>query len=274
MNRSKYIFSMKELRGITGLSRTRIIELEKEGILTPVTVNPETGYRYYDITCATRIRQYQMFREYGLSQKEIKDLLNGDLPTGQLILDITQKIEHLTHLRDELQIRENRMFHNTFSFVTLPSVTCFCRTGTMKSVRDTEIFSWRLGEELIKRGYAHCPTEPLFSIRKDTDKINETNLDAPFTVKVCLPIQSKYSGTAAEIETFPETFAFSMLCYTDYANVAQGYLTLWNEVRRRKLTVTGEARGIGLVAPYTNLDLPDSEYVYRFAVPVEKPAED
>lgn len=189
-------------------------------------------------------------------------------------MDITAKINHLTHLRDELQIRESRVFHNTFSFITLPSVTCFCKEGTMKSVLDTEMLAWQAGEELIRRGYTHFPDEPLFSVQKDTDKINEKNLDEPFVVKVCLPIQPKYKGLDDEIETFPETYAFSMLCYTDYANVARGYMELWNEVRRRGLTVTGEARGIGLVAPYTNLDLPDSEYVYRFAIPVEKLGED
>lgn len=270
MSHSIYTFSIKELTKVSGLSRSTIMTLEKEGIIVPIEVNPATGYRYYDITSVTKLRNYKRLREYGMSRKEIKDYIKGQIPDEELIYDIDFKINHLKHFRDELEIKKSRKFHCMFSFEELPAVTCFCKEGVMNSVRDTEIFSWRLGEEMIRRGYEDYPSEPLFSIRRDTDKLNEDNVDEPFSVKVCIPVHPKYKGVSEDIELIPGTYAFTMLCYADYNNVARGYIRLWDEIKSRSLKPVGDARGIALVAPYTNLDLPDSEYVYRLAVPVEQ----
>lgn len=50
---------------------------DKVGILSPVYVNPETGYRYYDVQQCLVFHMIQHHKALNMSLKEIKEILDG-----------------------------------------------------------------------------------------------------------------------------------------------------------------------------------------------------
>ena len=56
---NRALFSIKEMCEICGISRASLLRLEEDGFLLPYRVNPDTGYRYYDMQNVTAVGQYQ-----------------------------------------------------------------------------------------------------------------------------------------------------------------------------------------------------------------------
>ena len=51
---------------------------EKEGLLKPVFIDQNTGYRYYETSQLVEISKIISLRQAGISIKEIKKILNGE----------------------------------------------------------------------------------------------------------------------------------------------------------------------------------------------------
>lgn len=71
---------MYKIGDFSSMSKTTIKTLryyEKEGLLKPVYVDLNTGYRYYDTSQLMEISKIISLRQIGLSIKDIKNILNG-----------------------------------------------------------------------------------------------------------------------------------------------------------------------------------------------------
>ena len=71
---------MYKIGDFSSMSKTTIKTLryyEKEGLLKPVYVDLNTGYRYYETSQLIIISKIISLRQIGLSIKDIKDVLNG-----------------------------------------------------------------------------------------------------------------------------------------------------------------------------------------------------
>ena len=71
---------MYKIGDFSSMSKTTIKTLryyEKEGLLTPVYIDQNTGYRYYESSQLIDISKIISLRQIGLSIKEIKKVLDG-----------------------------------------------------------------------------------------------------------------------------------------------------------------------------------------------------
>ena len=71
---------MYKIGDFSSMSKTTIKTLryyEKEGLLTPVYIEQNTGYRYYESSQLIDISKIISLRQIGLSIKEIKKVLDG-----------------------------------------------------------------------------------------------------------------------------------------------------------------------------------------------------
>ena len=71
---------MYKIGDFSSMSKTTIKTLryyEKEGLLKPVYVDLNTGYRYYETSQLMEISKIISLRQIGLSIKDIKNILNG-----------------------------------------------------------------------------------------------------------------------------------------------------------------------------------------------------
>ena len=71
---------MYKIGDFSSMSKTTIKTLryyEKEGLLMPVYIEQNTGYRYYESSQLIDISKIISLRQIGLSIKEIKKVLDG-----------------------------------------------------------------------------------------------------------------------------------------------------------------------------------------------------
>lgn len=57
---------------------------DETGLLTPAQTDPQTGYRFYDVTQLTRLHRLVALRELGFGLGQIRPLLDEELPTVEL----------------------------------------------------------------------------------------------------------------------------------------------------------------------------------------------
>ena len=55
----RVLFSMKEITNACGVSRSTLLRMEEDGFLKPYKIDPESGYRYYDLQNVAAVGQYQ-----------------------------------------------------------------------------------------------------------------------------------------------------------------------------------------------------------------------
>lgn len=96
---------MAKLRNI---STETLRHYDRIGLLKPVYVDPDTGYRYYSITQYEKIGTIRELKNLGMSLSEIKDYFNNrSVETSRALLaeqkqKIDSQIEHLIRLRQEI----------------------------------------------------------------------------------------------------------------------------------------------------------------------------
>lgn len=69
--------SINTLAKHCNLSRATLLRMEEAGLLTPAYKDPESGYRYYDISNLDRVISIINYQNIGLSKKEIADIFNN-----------------------------------------------------------------------------------------------------------------------------------------------------------------------------------------------------
>lgn len=95
---------------------------DREGLLKAQEVDPESGYRYYHILQSARIDLIQNMKMYGLTLKQIKDMLeNDDVDVIRRKLetqfgDIDRRLQQLSQVRSAL----SRVLDNYKKYEVLP----------------------------------------------------------------------------------------------------------------------------------------------------------
>ncbi len=103
-----------EVAEITGLPVKTIRYYEEIGLLTPTVERSPTRYRLFHLDVLNRLAFIKRAQALGLALHEIKHILTihdqGELPCGEVkqhlqekVADITQQIEELQTLKQELQ---------------------------------------------------------------------------------------------------------------------------------------------------------------------------
>lgn len=64
---------------------------EKKGIIVPVRIDPETGYRYYSADQVQQIDALLELKALGFSLSEIKSIMSGGTTNDQFIAALAQK---------------------------------------------------------------------------------------------------------------------------------------------------------------------------------------
>lgn len=119
-------YNVKEFAGLCGVTPRTLKYYEEMGIFAPASVS-NNGYRLYDIRQLDEISAIRLFREHGLSLKEIREMLSGDdlesvlkrLKKQQEILD--GKLEELKrqqyYVAHTLQLVQTAAEHMDIPFV-------------------------------------------------------------------------------------------------------------------------------------------------------------
>ncbi len=79
-----------EIADFFGVSRKAIRLYEKKGIIKPVEVDAQNGYRYYSAAQVQQLNALLELKSLGLSLEEIKSVLDGET-TKEKLSDVLEK---------------------------------------------------------------------------------------------------------------------------------------------------------------------------------------
>lgn len=69
-----------QMAKLNRISQQTLRLYDREGLLTPATIDRHTGYRYYDIIQSARLDMIQYMKDYGMTLKQIRQLLDENDP--------------------------------------------------------------------------------------------------------------------------------------------------------------------------------------------------
>lgn len=265
---NRRLFSISEMAHACGVSRTTLIRMEKDGFMKPYLIDPDSGYRYYDLQNVTAVGQYQRLQETGLSRKEIADLYYERVDSRKFLEEQRQKLSRLQSFLDEYELRHDHSKSFSFSFVTLPAVTCYCTDITARFPEEMATLSYLAHERCVAEGYQVIGSKPLFGIPEEQFPrmaYDGTELHS----LICIPVVPG-SGPEHKLRFFPASEAFTILGFGHFSIVSDLWDRLWAEFDEQGLEASGPARFISLVGPYAGAHYKPEDFCYECVVPIKE----
>ena len=265
---NRWLFTIKEMTQACGVSRTTLIRMEEDGFLKPYRVDPDSGYRYYDLQNVTAVGQYQRLQEAGLSRKEIADLYYERVDSGKFLEAQRHKLNRLQRLLDEYELRHDRSKAFSVSYVTLPAVTCYCTELTAFFPEEVATLSFLAHEKCVAEGYRMLGSEPLFGIPHEPfPRMAYDGTEHRSTL--CIPVVPD-AGPSPRLRFFSATEALFILGFGHFSIVPELWDRLWAELDARGLEASEPARFIALVAPYAGAHYRPEDYCYECVIPIKE----
>lgn len=265
------LYSIREAAAICGCSRANLLKLEELDFLVPRETNESTHYRYYDTNNIMKVGRYQMFRELGMSQRDILAYYDGTLARDALIAKMRSRFEWLRRCIDELELHCSERGSVTFDYVELPSMTCYTFPCAIRSIRERGAFVHDKISEMMEAGFRPFPMNFLFSVTPDLHGVY-TGMDAePFNAAICLSVWPDTIPDPSKVARVGGCRAFAMTCHGEEGNIIRrGGELLLEEMARRGIAPAGPLYSMGVVGPYYGEEIDPKDYIFRFAIPVEE----
>ncbi len=265
---NRKLFSIKEMCHACGVSRSTLIRLEEDGFLTPYHIDPNTGYRYYDLQNVTAVGQYQRLQEAGLSRKEIADLYFERVDSNEFLRSQRQRLYKLQRFLDEYELRHDHAQNYSFSYITLSAVTCYCEKISISSIEELSTRAFCIHEKCVAEGFRMLGSEPIFGL-PDNSSLKAGSSDFGLNTTLCIPVVPD-SGPDPHLRFFPATEAFSVFAHDDYHSMAKIFDLMQKEIDMRGIELSGPVRFIALVAPYAGAHYKHDDYCYECVIPVRE----
>ncbi len=261
------LFTSAEVCHTCGISKTTLFRLEECGFLKPYYVNPDTGYRYYDLQNITAVGQFQRMQAVGLTKKEITDVYYNRVDGADFLKIQRQKLHRVQRFLDEYECRLTHNSNNPGAFVSLPAVTCYCTKIDASSLEEATKLDYLAHEKCVREGYKMFGREPLFGIIEGRNVLTNCHVSgAQYTL--CIPV-SPDTDPAPNIRFFPETPGFSVIEFGDFSAVPKLEKRFWKEVDRRNLSASEPARFIMHIGSYAGVHYKPEDYCYEYVLPIK-----
>ena len=263
---TKKFFQITEAAHACGVSRSTLMRMEEKGLLTPAYIAPGSGRRYYDNHNVSRILQIEKLKAMGLSAEEIARYFACGGKVSEPLAVLENRLRDLMRSVEELRLRAAEEPSISVEMMQLPAVTCLMRQCTGHTVAEKYADMYDFYSECIRQGCV-LSDEPLFTISERQDYLKGYISNQPYPYTVCVPMRS--GSAPADAVILPECRVLSVLYCGDYSGIDEAWLTLGQEVKTRGLTPAGFPRVLGIVAPYTGLEIETRRYCSRLVLPVE-----
>ena len=148
---------MYKIGDFSSMSKTTIKTLryyEKEGLLKPVYIDQNTGYRYYETSQLVEISKIISLRQIGLSIKDIKNIIDG-YDMENILNKRKKEIEYnLTIFNTQLSkinyLLEGNNMKNEIFIKEIPSYIIYYRDGIISDFSKISEFVLQSGTECAK----------------------------------------------------------------------------------------------------------------------------
>lgn len=262
------------------LSQISVVTLrhyDELGLLTPVQVDPFTGYRYYSTEQLPRLNRILALKDLGFSLEQIAEVLNEGLTPDQLRgmlrlkrAEVEQRLadeqERLARIEARLrQIEmENRMPHYDVVLKTVPPMRVASRRVTIPTNDQvpailrpafTEVY------DFVRQAGAK-EASPCFALWHSPAEVY-TNEDA----EAIVPIDRALPGTErVKVYDLPATQVAAVVHHGDFDDFTQGHTALLKWIEANGYRIVGPYREVYIKHHHNNLTDTTTEIQF----PVEK----
>jgi DNA-binding transcriptional MerR regulator len=267
MSKPEELFYIREIAGVCGVSINALRFYEAKGLLTPAFTDPDSGYRYYSRENLHRLRTMLHLRDAGLSLREIRDYLDGNMDIGAKMEELEARRALIGRVIEDLKIRATVPGDLTVHETALPERLCLCRTiragDGAAALAEISVFY----AELIRGGIRMSRAWPEFCEYPDDGLLKGKFPVTDFTVTACVPVEP---GTAPpDAVRYPAGGAVEVRYRGGYYGLWKAYEALRRCMETRGCAPAGHPQEIYLgIDPQGVVQLDDPEYITRVIVPV------
>ena len=222
------------------LSQKALRLYDENGLLPPVRVDEDSGYRYYDWRQVRRARRIALLRQAGMSLAEIRRFLDDprrdalDAHRAQLQAEHADRLEVLDFVRATTE--EEPMYH--VELKQEPEQRYVSRTRDHLPQEEVEEFVIVALRELAE---AHEPTGAPFTVYQGLGPDGEGAAEPTISpVEVCLPtVEGDQVLPAAEV-----AFTVARGDQCRYPHIVGAYDAVWEWAKEHGRDVAGPPREI------------------------------
>lgn len=265
------LYTINEVANICGISRATLLRMEDAGFDTPCYINPESGFRYYDVMNILKIQRFLMLKRLGVSQKDILAYYNGTLDKQNFLSVIRERLDIAQRCLDEFESSFTERESITYSFYTLPEMTCYTFPCPIRQIKKQVEYNYLEIKKMYDLGFKPYPSTPMFCVVPDFDTVYDGIDSDPFESKICMSIRPDTIPDPSKVIKVRSRQAFSLLYHgdNDYMMENGGKLLL-AEMKKRNIKPAGPLIGINVVGVFFGNEIDPEDYVFRFAIPVEQ----
>lgn len=249
---------------------------EEMELLTPVEIDPNSGYRYYDVAQMQVMGQIALLKRLGFALEEIKQMFdNGNkVPTSQMIAQKLQtcreSLEILKQRELELknfqkQLRSTEIMEK-FTIKSLPAITVASHRRIINSYGELfDLCPNVIGPEMARLGCV-C-SEPGYCYTIDHNKeYRETTID----IEYCEAVTEKKQDTKLiqfkDIPAVEQAICFNH--YGSYESFPQSWTEIYTYLESNGYKVADFPRFCYIDGIWNKED--ESEWLTQIQVPIKK----
>ncbi|MBR1815335.1 MAG: MerR family transcriptional regulator [Lachnospiraceae bacterium] len=264
------LYTIREAANICGISRATLLRMEESGFDTPRYINPESGFRYYDVMNILKIQRYLALKRLGISQKDILAYYNGTLDKQNFLSEIRERLDIAQRCVDEFESSFTERESISYSYYTLPEMTCYTFPCPIRQIKKQVEYNYLEIKKMYDTGFKPYPSTPMFCVVPGFDSIYDGVDREPFESVICMSVCPDSIPDESKVIHIKPRQAFSLLYHgdTDYV-MENGGKMLLEEMKKRKIKPAGPLYGINVVGIFFGHEIEPDDYVFRFAIPIE-----
>lgn len=269
MEKEKKYLTINQLAKACSTSRSTILRMEEYKVLTPSYINPETGYRYYDISCVLRVIHNLTLQELGITYTDIRELSCDDY--DKLLGRLRSQLEVLEYHIRSISLQMGLYEHLSVCDFYFPET--YCVTERMRNITDVSLVRPRIDEmveRIVYEGYKiNRKVQPFVVV--DYEKMQSNNYEnIGYDYEICIPVL--YDKEKKNLKYFDKIDAISVVLNGGSKDIKQAFMTISEEIKKQKLMPVRYARVIAEINSYPGMEIPKEHWVVR--VCLEKKRED
>lgn len=265
------VYTVSQLATACGASRSGILRLQEEGILTPTAYDASGTKRMYSFLDMMKLRQIVMLHNYGFTHATIKDYFEDNGNYSNLISLLSAKQSDIFYFLKEMELRMSEDTGLEIEYVYSPAVPCH----TMKRVHTFPYYDEHRAlileqmDEIVAKKYVLSTTRPLFMTTPWDDLANGASFEVEREYVGCVPLAEMPTKPDPHVVLSPRRRVLSILVHGPRIPMDEIIQKLKDEIDQHNLVVIGPLYLISMVGPHLGLDIPKERYLARIMLPIE-----
>ena len=242
---------------------------EEQGLLTPDSIDTETGYRYYTLNQMAILHQIQALKQAGFTLEEIARMNNGADKEVVLLQRKTKLLTKIAELTKQVAIlegylaKENANLQNPVLIKTVPECIVAYTSVRLESYDTLFEKMPQMGVLLEEAGCVCSLPEYCFTNYLDYESQEETYAELCEAI-----VGAGQEVSNLKFKTFPEITAACIFHKGSYNTLPEAYENIFSFIEENDYKIVGGIRESYIDGVWNKED--ESDWLTEIQIPVKK----